>query len=44
MYAPLVVFTYNRSKHTEQILLSLNNSLLTNETDIFILMIIQKES
>ncbi len=36
MYAPLVVFTYNRPKHTEQVLLSLNSSPLAKETDIYI--------
>ncbi len=36
MCAPLVVFTYNRPKHTEQILLSLNESPLASKTDLFI--------
>lgn len=36
MYAPVVIFVYNRPIHTKKMLESLNENYLSNETDVFI--------
>lgn len=36
MYAPLILFTYNRPFHTQKVLESLNDSPLAKETDLYI--------
>ena len=36
MYAPLILFTYNRPVHTQKVLESLNDSPLAKETDLYI--------
>lgn len=36
MYAPLVVFVYNRADHARETLAHLNNNMLAGETDLFI--------
>ena len=45
MYAPLILFTYNRPVHTQKVLESLNDSPLAKETDLYIFFaIIPKEN
>ena len=36
MYAPLILFTYNRPLHTQKVLESLNDCPLAKETDLYI--------
>ena len=36
MLAPIVLFCYNRPKHTEQTLIALNNNLLADQSQLFV--------
>ena len=36
IYAPVIVFTYNRLDHTKKTLSALNNAVLAEKTDLFI--------
>ena len=43
LYAPIILFVYNRPEHTKTTLTLLGKNFLAKESDLFILQMVQKK-